>query len=131
MNVYIASSHIMGEKIVKDLKMRLNELDVKIFYPESINIVANTLQEMQEVNNICTDEIRKSDILVAVYPFGISVSLEIGRFLESNKSNKKLIIFDTSENDSEQYRKLRTEAMLIPHVDKIVDSIDELVKELN
>lgn len=131
MNLYIASSQIMGEKIVKDLKMRLNELDVKTFYPESINIAANTLQEMQEVNNICTDEIRKSDILIAVYPFGISVSLEIGRFLEKNKNNKKLIIFDTSENDSEQYRKLRTEAMLMPHVYKIVDSIDELVEELS
>lgn len=130
MNIYIASSCIMGEKIVEDLKMKLSELDAKIFYPESINISAHTLAEMQTVNDICTKEIRKSDIVVAVYPFGISVSIEIGRFLESGKNNKKLIVLDTSENDSEQYKKLRTEAMLIPHIYKIVDSIDELIEEL-
>lgn len=131
MNVYIASSHIMGERIVKDLKVRLNELNVKIFYPESINISAYTSSEMQTVSDICADEIRKSDILVAVYPFGISVSVEIGRFLESSKNNKKLIVFDTSEKNSEWYKKLRSEAMLIPHIYKILDSIDELIKELN
>lgn len=130
MSIYIASSYMMGEKVVKDLKMRLDQLNLKIFYPESINISANTLSEMQTVNDICTEEIRKSDILVAVYPFGISVSVEIGRFLESGKNKKKLIIFDTSENNSEQYKKLRTEAMLIPHIYKVVYSADELVKEL-
>lgn len=130
MNIYIASSHIKGEKIVKYLKMKLDGINAKIFYPEGINISAHTLAEMQAVDNICTEEIRKSDILVAVYPFGISVSVEIGRFLESAKKNKKLIIFDASEKDSEQYKKLRTEAMLIPQVYKIVYSIDELIKEL-
>lgn len=130
MNIYLASSYIKGEKIVKDLKTKLNKFDAKIFYPESINISAHTLSEMQIVNSICTDEIRKSNIFIAVYPFGISVSVEIGIFLESNIKNSKLIIFDTSEKDSEQYKKLRTEAMLIPHVYRIVYSIDELIKEL-
>lgn len=129
MNIYMASSYIMGEKITKSLRAKLSELDVKIFYPESIEISAHTLEEMQIVSDICAEKIRSSDILIAVYPFGISVSIEIGRFLENNNS-KKLIVFDSSENNSEQHKKLYTEAMLIPHIYKTVYSLDELIKEL-
>lgn len=89
---------------------------------------------MKYVDNICCKKIRDSDFLIAIYPFGISVSIEIGRFLElkiNDKSKKRtLIIFDISEKESNLYNKLRSEAMLIPNVDAIVTSIDQLLKLL-
>lgn len=87
------------------------------------------------VDNIFRNKIRESDILIAIYPFGLSVSIEIGRFLELRNNDRnqkrKLIIFDISKKESDIAKKLRCEAMLTPHIDDIVTSTYQLLKIIN
>lgn len=134
MKLYVASSHKLGHKFTHELSLVLRNMDIDIFFPESIGIWAKTLDEMDTVDAICCKEISDSDVLIAIYPFGYSVSVEIGRFLayrDMQKEGKRcFIILDVSEKDSELFNKLRSEAMIIPHVDAIVTSTEELVAEL-
>lgn len=135
MNAYIAYSYKTDPKLIKKIFMDLQNSKVHSFFPESIELHAISIDDMKHVDNICCEKIRDSDFLIAIYPFGISVSIEIGRFLElkANDKNKKrtLIIFDISKKESDSFNKLRSEAMLIPHVDAIVASGDQLLTLLN
>ena len=134
MKLYVASSNKLGYKFTNDLLIALHNMNIDIFFPECIGIEAETLDEMDAVDAICCKEISNSDVLIAIYPFGYSVSVEIGRFLayrDMQKERKRcFIILDVSKKDSELFNKLRSEAMIIPHVDAIVTSTDELVSEL-
>ena len=132
MNAYIAYSYKTHPNIIKKIFWELQNLNINTFFPESIELSAISIDEMIYVDDICCNKIRESDILIAIYPFGLSVSIEIGRFLElknNDKSKKRtLIIFDISEKGSIIANKLRSEAMLIPHIDTIVTSIYQLSK---
>ena len=130
--VYIASSHNLSKEVTKKLKFLLMDIDEDVFFPESIGLIANSNEEMNYVSNTCSDKIRSSNILVAIYPFGISVSIEIGRFLEQQftSTDKKLIILNNSNQTDNMLKKLRSEAMMMPHIYKIVNSPEELVLEL-
>lgn len=134
MKAYIAYSYKTHPKIIEKIFWELQNVKIQSFFPESIELSAISLDEMKYVDKICCDKIRESNILVAVYPFGLSVSIEIGRFLElkniNKDENRMLIIFDTSPKDSDIANKLRSEAMIIPHVDAIVTTIDQLLKTL-
>lgn len=133
LKVYIAFSYKTGKKITQELKSKLNNIDyVDAFFPDTISIDADTINEMKYISNICTEQIKDCDVLVAIYPFGMSVSVEIGRFLEQqiNFEDKKLIILDTTHIESASYIKLRSEAMIMPHVYKVVSTIEELIGEL-
>lgn len=135
MKLYVASSHKLGYAFTKQLESALQHMNFDIFFPENIGIQASTPSEMREVDAICCREIGDSDILIAIYPFGYSVSVEIGRFLALKDIQKEkeriLIILDMSEKNSELFIKLRTEAMIIPHTAAVVSSISELLIELN
>lgn len=134
MKLYVASSNKLEYKFTNDFLLALQNLNIDIFFPESIGIWAKSLDEMDTVDAICCKEIRDSDILIAIYPFGYSVSVEIGRFLaykDMQEERKKcFIILDVSEKNSELFNKLRSEAMIIPHVNTIVTSTDELVSAI-
>lgn len=133
MKIYIASSYELGKETVKKLKSKLCEISyIDAFFPDSIDINADTLIGMKCISDICSEQIKECDILVAIYPFGISVSIEIGRFLEQQNyiEEKKLIIFDTTSVDSVTYKKLRTEVMIMPYVYKVVSTVDELIEEI-
>lgn len=131
MKVYIASSHKMGAEITKEIFRRIgNDVNINAFFPEHLGDFTNSIESMSYIDTICCDKIRESDVLVAVYPFGYSVSVEIGRFLEYRETNhekKQFIILDCSEVGSDGHKLLRTEAMILPHIDYLADSIDDLL----
>lgn len=135
MNAYIAYSYKTHPNIIKKIFWELQSSNINTFFPESIELSAISKDEMIYVDNICCQKIRESDILIAIYPFGLSVSIEIGRFLELKNNDRnqkrKLIIFDISEKESDIAKKLRGEAMLIPHIDAIVTSTYQLLKIIN
>lgn len=133
MNAYIAYSYKIDPKLINKIFTDLQNSKVHAFFPESIELYASSIEEMKQVDSICCEKIRESDFFIAIYPFGISVSIEIGRFLElKSKDEKKfLIIFDISEKESDPFNKLRGEAMLIPNVDAIVTSSDQLLALIN
>lgn len=132
MKVYIASSHKTAYETTNSLFCKTkNNNEIDFFFPETIGDMSDSPENMEYIDFICCDKLRKSDVLVAVYPFGFSVSVEIGRFLEYSNiySDKKryFIVLDTSYVDSDDYKKLRTEAMILPHIDYIANNIDELL----
>lgn len=136
MKVYIASSHNTSAKITQRLFFELQGASFEVFFPESIGVHALNAHEMERVDQICCEAIQNSDVLVAIYPFGLSVSVEIGRFLqlslnENRNIPRKIIVLNTSRNNTKVYRKLMSEAMIVPHVDIIVKTIPELIYHLN
>ena len=136
MNIYIASSHQIASEATKELYNRCKKNGVlKIFFPESLGTLSDSIENMRYIDEICCKQIRESDILVAIYPFGLSVSVEIGRFLErknmSQNNKKLLIILDISAENSKEKEKLKTEAMIIPHIDYYVHSVNELIETLS
>lgn len=129
--IYVASSLTKIDKDFKNrLFVRLSETSSNIFFPDNIALAAFSMDEMIYVDEVCSKEIRTCDIFIAIYPFGLSVTTEIGRFLESHinqcNAEKLLVILDTSEAHSCEFEKLRSEAMIIPHIDHIVYSEEEL-----
>jgi len=136
MKIYIASSHKTAHEITKELNKKTQHIDyMEFFFPEILGDSTNSVENMKYVDSICCKKIRECDMLVAIYPFGHSVSVELGRFLEFNllqcNNKKQLIIFNTCDNDSIEFKRLRTEAMIIPHVNHFVNSIDELLIKLS
>lgn len=135
MYAYIAYSYKTHPNIIKKIFWELQNSNINTFFPESIELSAISKDEMIYVDNIWRNKIRESDILIAIYPFGLSVSIEIGRFLELRNNDRnqkrKLIIFDISKKESDIAKKLRCEAMLTPHIDDIVTSTYQLLKIIN
>ena len=66
MRIYIASKYIEHKELNRELFQLIRQCGLDAFLPESINIDAITLSEMQRVAEICYEEIRKSDIVLAV-----------------------------------------------------------------
>ena len=133
--IYVASSLNKIDTGFKGrLFKKLSEIANDVFFPDYIDPTAFSGDEMTYVDKICSREIRACDIFIAIYPFGLSVATEIGRFLESHinqcNSEKLLVILDISEAHSLEYNKLRSEAMIIPHISRIVYSEDELLSLL-
>lgn len=123
----------MGKKMTQKLKQKLDEVGyMDVFFPDSIDISADTLSGMKRISDRCSEQIRKCDMLVAIYPFGISVSVEIGRFLEQQNhiKKKRLVILDTTFVESATHKKLRSEVMVMPHIYKVVGSVEELIEEI-
>lgn len=137
MKVYIASSHNTNSNITQQLVFELQHAPFEIFFPESIGISATLPSDMSTVDKICCTHLRQSDILVAIYPFGLSVSVEIGRFLQLKNDEmnfmgkeKKLIILNVSHENVTATQKLLSEAMIMPNVDIYTKSIPELIYTL-
>jgi len=104
----------------------LTEKKFDVFLPKKIDIDAVTFEEQLHVSTICYDEIEKCDLMVIVYPFGISVACEIGYAIYQKRqgSTKKLILLNLKPKD----KILQSEAMLIPYIDSEVNSIEEVIK---
>lgn len=121
MRIYIASKYIENQKINRRINKAIISAGFDVFLLETINIDAITIDEMEEVANICFDEIEKSDILLVVCPFGKSVSAEIGYAISMQrilKNNIKIIFF---KNDADG------EAMIKPYVNYYVNNLKELI----
>lgn len=136
MRIYIASSHKTAYKTTKNIFVRTKDnRKWKIFFPEHLGDFSDSMEDMVYIDSICCNKLRESEVLIAVYPFGLSVSVEIGRFLEMRhiypNQKRYLIVLDTNEKVLNEYNKLKTEAMIIPHIDHIVYTVDELLDVLN
>lgn len=124
MKIYIASPYIAQQEINKLLCEKLTNAGNDVFLPESINIDAITEELKKKVAEICYRQIDRSELILVVYPFGISVSCEAGYSIcqKINGKNKKLILFMNAKSD-----KIHEEAMLIPYIDYETDSVDGLL----
>lgn len=127
MRVYIASKYIEHQEINWEIYEFLRENGIDAFLPISINIDAVTLSEMKQVADVCYEEIMHSDVLVAISPYGRSVSAEIASCITINNlvgrkmlnvKPIKIIAYKKPERD---------EAMILPFFDYIVNSKEELV----
>lgn len=125
MRVYIASKYI-DHKIKNNIIYNaLKYASIDAFLPETINISALSKEEMYIVSEICYKEIERCDVILAVCPFGKSVSSELGYAiaLKRNKIQKKIIVALNIDFESE--------AMILPYIDKTVENIPQLIEYIN
>ena len=131
MKFYIASKYIENHSINTKIYNALIDKGYEVFLPKSINIDAKTDKEMYQVAEICYDEIDNTDIFLAVFPFGWSVSAEIGYAIKikREKNRKMRIMLFDNNSDTENMEKLLQEAMISPYFepDLNVSSIEELM----
>ncbi len=124
MKIYIASKYIEHRLLNRKIAEILKQNSFEPFLPAEIDIDAVTKEEMYEVAEICYKEIADSDTMLAVAPFGISVSAELGFAIALNKINgkpKHIIGFGNPKQD---------EAMVYPYFEHIVDDFQELLNVL-
>ena len=124
MRVYIASKYIEHRTLNREIYNMLIKEGYEAFLPESIDIDAINNEEMLQVANICYDEIEKSDIILAVCPYGKSVASEIGYTIALKRlvyKNNKLVILNADNLN---------EAMINPYVDAYVNNTSELITYL-
>lgn len=124
MKVYIASKYIAHKKINNEIYQALKNNGIDAFLPETINNNATDKENMLLVSEKCFSEIEICDIILAVCPFGKSVSCEIGYAIALKKKyfpNKKIIVLNID---------FKEEAMLYPYIDISVNGISELISVL-
>lgn len=123
MRVYIASKYIKHKEINSKIYETLLLSNIPAFLPINIGIDACTFEEMYAVSEKCYQELEKCNILLVVCPFGKSVSCEIGYAISIKKKTGNMKII-TLNFDSQN------EAMILPYIDKNVNSVSELVDYL-
>lgn len=128
MKVYIASKYIEHKKINRIIFNKLITSNINAFLPDSINIEDGTKEEMFIVSEKCFNEIDNCDIILIVAPFGKSVSTEIGYTISQKRLgySKKIILFKYNKKDEV----MKTEAMIDPYIDVVVEDIEELINYL-
>lgn len=132
MKFYIASKYIENHGINTEIYHALKDKGYEVFLPASINKDAITIDEMYEVAEKCYDEIDNTDILLAVFPFGLSVSAEIGYAIsiKRKKDRKMRLILFNNHSDKKNKEKLLKEVMLTPYWSRIGNSIDLYVSSI-
>jgi nucleoside 2-deoxyribosyltransferase len=128
LRIYIASPYITQQEINKVIYDKLRITGNEVFLPKNINIDAITSEDRERVAKICYSEIDKSDIILIVYPFGISVACEAGYSIcqKMNGNHRRIILYNKIKSD-----KLYNEAMFMPYVDFETDSIEELINYID
>ena len=124
MRVYIASKYIDHKLQNNAIYNALKQASIDAFLPESINISALSKEEKYTVAEICYNEIEQCDVILAVCPFGKSVSSELGYAIALKRyaAQRKIIVGLNVDFESD--------AMLIPYIDKAVDDISQLIQYL-
>lgn len=128
MKIYIASPYITLQELNQVIYERLTDAGNEVFLPKSINIDAITEEEKKFVSERCYKEIDQSDLILIVYPFGISVSCEAGYSICQKKAgnHRKIVLFMNLESE-----KLFTEAMFIPYIDFKTNNMEDLIDYVN
>ena len=121
---YIASS-LKNTKNNQKLFQKLSQSGIDAFLPETIENESHyNLPSMYKISDICYKEIESCNFIIAICPFGKSVSAELGYAIYcKRRGDKKSII--TLFMDFED------EAMIFPYVEKNFEDIDELVKYIS
>lgn len=130
MKIYIASPYKRMEKENNEIYRSLIKAGYEAFLPKSINIDAISQEQMAKVAEICYEEIDTSDVILIVFPSGISVANEAGYAISQKRREKNIKIVLLNLDVLQQASKIRTEAMLIPYVDKEVSTIGQLMQYL-
>ena len=125
MRVYIASKYIDHKIQNNTIYNALKHASIDAFLPESINISALSKEEMYTVSEICYKEIERCDVILAVCPFGKSLSSELGYAIALKRNNVQKKIIVALNIDFE------FEAMLFPYIDKTVENIPQLIEYIN
>lgn len=129
MRVYIASKY-NEYKINREIFNRLSQNGIFSFLPETINKVETSIEAATEIRNICINEIKKSNILLAIDAkemFGSDVGWEIGYAyaLKTELSYPIEIVNLKLNTDSQRIR-----AMNDPCFSYVSFTIDEMIKFL-
>lgn len=117
--VYIASRYKRKEQN-NQIHKRLLKENIDSFLPESIKIDGITDEQKQTVAEKCFSEIDKCNIILAVCPFGKSVSAELGYAIcrKRDYGNKIIIAYNMDFDD---------EAMLYPYVDESFYDLGDII----
>lgn len=120
--VYIASKY-SRTRLNNQIYDRLKRENIDVFLPESINVEAKSDSEKREVAEQCYEEIDKCSIILAVCPFGKSVSAELGYAISQKRMGyrKTIIMLNTDDYD---------EAMIDPYIDKHIFDVKHDLNEL-
>lgn len=130
MLIYVASKYIDNKIINANIAKVLRDNGYDVFLPMELNISAKDPGEKNYVATECYKAIIKSDVILAVFPIGDSVTAEIGavsilKVLIPNHT--KLVFYNPRKEDIE---KKYAEVMIEPFVDKIVYNNCELLEYL-
>lgn len=124
MRVYIASKYIVHKDINNFIYQELKKNAIDAFLPESINNDALDKENMRFVSEKCFEEIERCDVILAVCPFGKSVSSELGYAIALKRrlqSHKYIVALHLDFGN---------EAMLSPYIDDEVENVPELIQSL-
>jgi len=118
--IFIASSFTRFEAINSEIYNRLSK-SFNVFLSGNLDF---TGLDMKSIAEICYQNIDDSDYIVAIAPFGLSVSSELGYTIALNKNghSKKIILFNHIFDE-----KLNNEDMFMPYIDFVSSNIDEIL----
>ena len=89
MRVYIASKYIAHKELNRKIYEELVRAKIPVFLPECINMDAIDLNRSYIVAEKCFAEIEKCNVILAVCPFGKSVSSELGYAIALRRALKQ------------------------------------------
>lgn len=127
MRVYIASRYQLPESV--EIYEKLLEKKIDVFLPKTINLDAKTSEERNRVYNMCKKIRDDCDVILVVYPFGLSVASEFGMtaMLKILGYQKKIILLNLSDEEKSVSEE---EGMIAPAIDKVFTDIDTLIQFL-
>lgn len=115
MKVYIASKYLENSIINRKIHRLLLDAGIASFLPETIDVDAISSEEERIVGNKCYNELKESDIIIFVSPYGDSVIAEVGAAIYSKfiGNPKTIILFG---------KQRKNEAMISPYIDFVIDN---------
>ena len=122
--VYIASS-LRNFELNRKVYEKLLEKNINTFLPETIeNGIHHYKPTLLKVSDICYKEIEECTVVVALCPFGKSVSAELGYaiFQKRHDEMKKIISLNMDYDD---------EAMIYPYIDQVFSDVNEMVNYIS
>ena len=120
-SIYLASRYCEHEKN-QQLYESLTKAGLHVFLPENLHLKESSeKQDQSKVFHSCYYNLSKCDIVLVVYPFGKSVSAEIGYAIARNK----VLIEFKPKNISDD-----SECMIDPGFHFIVETDEELIQLL-
>jgi nucleoside 2-deoxyribosyltransferase len=122
LNIYLASPLRFGAVNQSIANYLTQNLDVNVFLPASLE--TEEFEERIFLAERLYNEINKSDIIVIVIPFGLSVAAEIGYTvaLKYFGYNKSIIAYRSGLGT------VKYEDNIDPYIEAYTDSMEELVK---
>ena len=129
MKVYVAARYKW--EVGKKTFHRLQEAGINAFLPRDINIDVKSIEDQDKVYNLCMNQIiNECDAILFIYPFGYSVSTEMGAAAAMKILGKdiKILLLNLSQ---EKPCKPQLEDMMNPSIDEVFTDVEEVIEYLN